>query len=70
MGVHAMAERKIGRGRAEITCKNNNGREYRITRSFLSFIDFRVREGEKRREEAREENPRLYKIVPTLRSYR
>lgn len=39
-------ERKIGRGRAEITCKNNNGREYRITRlpAFLPVIGFRIRE--------------------------
>ena len=47
------AEWKIGRGRAEITCKNNNGREYRITRppAFLPVIGFRVRERKKEREE-------------------
>lgn len=59
-------ERKIGRGRAEITCKNNNGREYRITRppAFLPVIAyrFRVREiereikDERRSERERHEN--------------
>lgn len=49
------AERKIEerRGpRVEITCKNNNGREYRITRSpvFVSVIGFRVWTKEKDRE--------------------
>lgn len=39
-------KRKIGRGRAEITCKNNNGCEYRITRppAFVPVIGSRVRE--------------------------
>lgn len=38
--------------RAEITCKNNNGREYRITRlpGFHSVIGFRVCESEKKKE--------------------
>ena len=46
------AKRKIGRGWTEITCKNNNGREYRITRppAFLPVIGFRVRERKKERE--------------------
>lgn len=54
-GACTMVERKIGGGRAEITCKNNNGREYRITRppAFLPVIGFRVRERERERERTR-----------------
>jgi hypothetical protein len=37
--------------RAEITCKNNNGREYRITRppAFHSVIGFRVCQNERKK---------------------
>jgi len=37
--------------RAEITCKNNNGREYRITRrpAFHSVIGFRICQGERKK---------------------
>lgn len=55
-----MLERKIGRGRAEITCKNNNGLEYHITRppAFLPFIGSRIRERKKERDKRMREKER------------